>query len=242
MTDAPQTRAGRHRLPRAARPTRRLRLRSVASPGRTLLKSLAVGTSASGVVTALVLPSAVSLASAPTASESPAVAVSAPSAEGPQGHEHFGLIGFSAQAKPAPQPTPTPTPKADPAPQREQQQKASRSANYSRAGLGLSGMSDNAVAVINEVKRSFPQLTDIGGYRAGDPGDHGTGHAVDVMCGTSDGDALAAHLQGMAGTLHITYIIWKQRIWYPGRSGWEPMEDRGSATANHYDHVHISVS
>ena len=241
MTDAPQTRAGRHRQPRAARPSRRLRLRSVASPGRTLLKSLAVGTSASGVVTALVLPSAVSLAAAPTSSEIPAVAVSAPAAEAPDHREHFGLIGFSATAKPAPRPTPKPAPQPDRAPQREQQQ-ASRSADYSRAGLGLSGMSDNAVAVINEVKRSFPQLTDIGGYRAGDPGDHGTGHAVDVMCGTSDGDALAAHLQGMAGTLHITYIIWKQRIWYPGRSGWEPMEDRGSATANHYDHVHISVS
>jgi hypothetical protein len=202
---------------------------------------LAVGTTASGVVTALVLPSAAGFASAPTSSETPGVAVSAPAAEGPHGQEHFGLIGFSATAKPAPKPTPKPAPKPDPAPQREQQ-KASRSANYSRAGIGLSGMSDNAVAVINEVKRSFPQLTDIGGYRAGDPGDHGTGHAVDVMCGTSDGDALAAHLQGMAGTLNIKYIIWKQRIWYPGGGGWEPMEDRGSVTANHYDHVHISVN
>jgi len=24
-------------------------------------------------------------------------------------------------------------------------------------------------------------------------------------------------------------------------SGWVPMEDRGSITANHFDHVHISV-
>jgi hypothetical protein len=105
----------------------------------------------------------------------------------------------------------------------------------------MSGMSDNAVAVVNEVKRAFPHLNDIGGYRAGDPGDHGSGNAVDIMCGTSDGDALAEHLQGMAGTLNIKYIIWKQRIWYPG-GGWEPMEDRGSATANHYDHVHVSVN
>lgn len=241
MTDAPQTRAGRHRQPSPARLPRRLPVQSFTSPGRTLLKSLALGTTATGVLTALVLPSAVSLASAPTSEEGPAVAVSAPSAEGPHGQEHFGLIGFSATAKPAPEPTPKPAPKPDQAAQRDQQ-KTSRSANYSRSGIGLSGMSDNAVAVINEVKRSFPQLTDIGGYRAGDPGDHGTGHAVDVMCGTSDGDALAAHLQGMAGTLNIKYIIWKQRIWYPGSGTWEPMEDRGSATANHYDHVHISVN
>jgi hypothetical protein len=202
------------------------------------VKSLAVGTTASGVVTALVLPSPAGFASAPTASETTPAAVVAPAAEGPEHREPFGLIGFSATARPAPKPEPVPAP--DPAPQREQRQ-ASRSANYSRAGIGQSGMSDNAVAVINEVRRAFPQLTDIGGYRPGDPGDHGTGHAVDVMCGTSDGDALAAHLQGMAGTLNITYIIWKQRIWFPGRGGWKPMEDRGSATANHYDHVHISV-
>ena len=24
------------------------------------------------------------------------------------------------------------------------------------------------------------------------------------------------------------------------RSGWDPMEDRGSITQNHYDHVHVS--
>ncbi len=241
MTDAPQTRAGRHRQPRSSRLTPRLpRLRAVGGPAQALLKSLAVGTTASGVVTAVVLPSAVGLAYTPTTSESPTVAVSAPAVDGPHRQDHFGLIGFTATAKPAPKPQPKPKPAPTPEPRVEQ--KASRSANYSRAGLGMSGMSDNAVAVINEVKRSFPQLDDIGGYRAGDPGDHGTGHAVDVMCGTSDGDALAAHLQGMADTLNIKYIIWKQRIWYPGGGGWEPMEDRGSATANHYDHVHISVN
>lgn len=250
MTDAPQTRAGRHRQPRSSRLTPRLpHLSSVGGPRQALLKSLAVGTTASGVLTALVLPSAAGLGYSPTSSESPAVAVSAPAAVGPHRQEHFGLIGFSVTAKPAPKPKPKPNPAPKPAaapdptptPTRVEQ-KVSRSADYSRSVPGMSGMSDNAVAVINEVKRSFPQLNDIGGYRAGDPGDHGTGHAVDVMCGTADGDALAEHLQGMAGTLNIKYIIWKQRIWYPGGGGWEPMEDRGSATANHYDHVHISVN
>ena len=35
----------------------------------------------------------------------------------------------------------------------------------------------------------------------------------------------------------------QQRIWdvRMASSGWVPMEDRGSITANHYDHVHISV-
>jgi hypothetical protein len=239
VTDAHPTRAGRHRQTRASRLTL---LRPTTGPARTLLKSLAVGTTASGVVTALVLPSAPGLASTPTSAELPQnVAVAAPAAQAPAQQDSFGQIGFRATAKPAPKPEPKPEPRPEPKPEPRTEQKASRSANYSRAGLGMTGMSDNAVAVVNEVKRAFPHLDDIGGYRAGDPGDHGSGNAVDVMCGSDDGDALSEHLQGMAGTLNIKYIIWKQRIWYPG-GGWEPMEDRGSATANHYDHVHVSVN
>ena len=39
-------------------------------------------------------------------------------------------------------------------------------------------------------------------------------------------------------------VIWAQHIWTPVRSseGWRSMPDRGSPTANHYDHVHISVN
>jgi hypothetical protein len=40
----------------------------------------------------------------------------------------------------------------------------------------------------------------------------------------------------------VKYIIWRQRIWYPSSGTWRGMADRGSATANHYDHVHVSVS
>ena len=38
--------------------------------------------------------------------------------------------------------------------------------------------------------------------------------------------------------LGISYVIWRQRINFG--SGWKPMEDRGSPTANHMDHVHVS--
>ena len=239
MTDAPRA-TGRHR---AARRSWTDRLPS--RPGGAVLKALAAGTAASGVAVALGTPAgpagwAMALSESP--SEQGNVAVAAPRAAAPQS-QSFGLIGFTATAKPKPQPKPKPKPKPAPDPAAARAtESASRSADYSRADLsGMSGMSDNAVAVVNEVHRAFPHLKDIGGYRAGDSGDHGTGHAVDVMCGTSDGDALAEHLQGMADTLNIKYIIWKQRIWYPG-GGWEPMEDRGSATANHFDHVHVSVN
>lgn len=44
--------------------------------------------------------------------------------------------------------------------------------------------------------------------------------------------------------LGVMYIIWNQRIWstYYPELGWRKMADRGSATQNHKDHVHISLS
>lgn len=39
----------------------------------------------------------------------------------------------------------------------------------------------------------------------------------------------------------IDYIIYRQHIYNPEIAGyWRAMEDRGSPTQNHYDHVHIS--
>ncbi|OIJ25485.1 hypothetical protein UG56_017605 [Nocardioides luteus] len=58
------------------------------------------------------------------------------------------------------------------------------------------------------------------------------------------GDAIAAYLQQHAAELNLYDIIWYQRIWTPVRAseGWRYMEDRGSTTANHYDHVHVSTN
>ncbi|WP_215522660.1 hypothetical protein [Varibaculum prostatecancerukia] len=86
-------------------------------------------------------------------------------------------------------------------------------------------------------------VTNIGGFRAGDPQDHGKGLALDVMVPVSSalGDSIAAWAIANSGDLNIKYVIWKQRIWMPGRS-WKGMEDRGSTTQNHYDHVHLSFN
>ncbi|MDY2942012.1 MAG: hypothetical protein SOS98_06830 [Varibaculum sp.] len=85
-------------------------------------------------------------------------------------------------------------------------------------------------------------ITNIGGYRAGDPLDHGQGLALDVMVPVSSalGDSVAQWAISNMDTLNIKYVIWKQRIYMGG--GWQPMEDRGSVTQNHYDHVHISFN
>lgn len=52
------------------------------------------------------------------------------------------------------------------------------------------------------------------------------------------GDAVAEYALAHQLEHGITYVIWRQR-YNPG-TGWDPMEDRGSITQNHYDHVHVS--
>ena len=91
-------------------------------------------------------------------------------------------------------------------------------------------------------------ITDIGGYRAGDPQDHGQGLALDVMVpeGSKLGDDVAQFAIDNKEAAGITYIIWKQRFYmgvdnkYGAANTWNKMEDRGSKTENHFDHVHIS--
>lgn len=74
--------------------------------------------------------------------------------------------------------------------------------------------------------------------------DHPLGLALDFMVGrdTAKGDAVAAYVLQNLNYYGVHYIIWKQRIWNRDRAaeGWRAMPDRGSITANHYDHVHVS--
>jgi hypothetical protein len=58
------------------------------------------------------------------------------------------------------------------------------------------------------------------------------------MVDTATGNALAEHVLANQQAFGVTYVIWRQR--YNDGSGWSPMEDRGSPTANHMDHVHVS--
>ena len=46
-----------------------------------------------------------------------------------------------------------------------------------------------------------------------------------------------------SSSLGVMEVIYRQQIWTVQRSsdGWRPMSDRGSPTANHMDHVHVSV-
>lgn len=55
---------------------------------------------------------------------------------------------------------------------------------------------------------------------------------------------LTANNGEVAYRLGVMYIIWNQRIWslYYPELGWRKLADRGSYTANHKNHVHISLS
>lgn len=95
--------------------------------------------------------------------------------------------------------------------------------------------------VLAAVKASFPGMNSIGGVRPDSIPDHPSGRALDFMTTNRGyGDAIANMLISRAGELNISYIIWYQRIWFPGK-GWSYMSDRGGITANHMDHVHVSV-
>ncbi len=105
-----------------------------------------------------------------------------------------------------------------------------------------SGLTSNAVYVYRSVCHAFPQITSYGGWD--NHGEHSSGRALDIM--TSDvalGTAIAEFLRVHASELHLYDILWRQAIWTPVRAaeGWRTFSSRGSATANHYDHVHVSV-
>jgi SH3-like domain-containing protein len=56
-------------------------------------------------------------------------------------------------------------------------------------------------------------------------------------------DSIAIWVRAHASQFGVSYVINAQHIWSVQRSseGWRAMEDRGSTTANHYDHVHVSL-
>ncbi|WP_344953548.1 hypothetical protein [Actinomadura miaoliensis] len=106
--------------------------------------------------------------------------------------------------------------------------------------------------LVMELDQIFGPFPTIGCYRGGaDAQDHAAGRACDFMEGPigrmpsasaqRHGDQVAAYAVANARRLGVSYVIWKQHIWNVRFPGWRRMEDRGSITQNHYDHVHISV-
>ncbi|MEU8177653.1 hypothetical protein AB0C14_32680 [Microbispora hainanensis] len=115
--------------------------------------------------------------------------------------------------------------------------------------------SDNITARMRfmrtEVENHFSLRFPVGCYRAENSGEHPLGRACDFMMSSGGampspemkalGDSLAAWAIKNGPKLGVMYVIWQQHIYNLGRPGWRLMSDRGGVTANHYDHVHISM-
>ena len=155
---------------------------------------------------------------------------------------------YLAERKPEPPEPPTPEPEESTS---TSGSTSSSSASATSSGLSgaacpdgssiEAGLTTSADRLYRAVCAAFPALTTYGGL---DPhGEHVDGRAIDFMATGSLGQAVADYVLANAGALGVRDIIWAQRIWTPEQAsaGWRWMEDRGSVTANHYDHVHVAV-
>ena len=105
------------------------------------------------------------------------------------------------------------------------------------------GLTPDAIRVHRAVCHRYPQVRSFLGVRSSS-GFHGEGRALDCMISDSSvGWDLAKWVRANARSLGVMEVIYRQQIWTVQRSseGWRSMSDRGSPTANHMDHVHVSV-
>jgi uncharacterized protein YgiM (DUF1202 family) len=127
---------------------------------------------------------------------------------------------------------------------------ASLSATKPTTDLGsdsLNKLEPYGKAAVLEVRANFPEIKTIYGWRSSSAysSDHPNGRAIDNMIPSYKtnkalGDRLAQYFIDNGKRLHVTYIIWRQRNYTISRGSWKAMEDRGSDTQNHMDHVHVS--
>ncbi|MFV0407317.1 MAG: SH3 domain-containing protein [Propioniciclava sp.] len=114
----------------------------------------------------------------------------------------------------------------------------------SYTGKTVKGLKPKAMVVYNAVTAKW-SFNSIGGYRASSLSNHQSGGAMDLMLtpgkDSAKGWAVAKYVAANAKKFDIDHIIFEQKIWTPYRPYWRPMSDRGGITANHMDHVHVSV-
>ena len=114
------------------------------------------------------------------------------------------------------------------------------------------GLKPNAIKVHRATLAAFPQIKTYYGVHADPIPDHPSGHALDLMlpfsnytsaAGQAYGHRVANWARANARTLGIQYVIFDQHIWNIQRDseGWRYMADRGDDSANHKNHVHITV-
>ncbi|SHJ02661.1 Membrane proteins related to metalloendopeptidases [Tessaracoccus bendigoensis DSM 12906] len=118
------------------------------------------------------------------------------------------------------------------------------------------GQTPDALRVMRCIHSRWPQIRSLLGVRPGDPKDHGSGRAVDVMipnyfspAGIALGTEIAEWARTNDTALGVTYVIWREHLWSVARAdeGWRRCGQAASCytgpdpSAAHLDHVHISV-
>ncbi len=108
------------------------------------------------------------------------------------------------------------------------------------------GLTDKAMVVYNAVmSRWGGRIKAVGGYRPHSLSVHQYGRAIDFMLtphkDSDVGWAMANYLAANHAKFGVDHIIYEQKIWTPYKQTWRPMADRGSITANHWDHVHVAI-
>lgn len=86
-------------------------------------------------------------------------------------------------------------------------------------------------------------ITKATDYASAPPSCHATGEALDLWANSEENfDTTAAWIIKNADALNVSIVIWKQQIWINNstQNKWTLMEDRGSPTQNHMDHIHVS--
>lgn len=138
-------------------------------------------------------------------------------------------------------PTPTTTSPAPKPPKKAKKKGKAKISNYKR-------LTKRAKKVALKVRSGWASIKSIGGWRAGSrySGDHPAGRAIDVMIPSwkknkNLGYSIAKYFAKHAKKYKIHYVIFRKKIWTVQTPRWRSMANRGGATANHLDHVHISV-
>lgn len=112
------------------------------------------------------------------------------------------------------------------------------------------GLKPNAIKVHRAARAAYPRIKTYYGVRPDSIPDHPSGRALDLMLpnyttgsGQALGRAVADWARKNQAALGIEYVIFNQRIWNVKRDkeGWRYMADRGDDSANHKNHVHITV-
>lgn len=90
--------------------------------------------------------------------------------------------------------------------------------------VGTNGLVPNARNLMHYIIETYPGVQSIGGVRADARPDHPSGRALDIMIGSDMalGDAINADIQSQSGRFGVQYTMWR--------------------VANHYNHVHVTVS